>query len=253
MKTYDLKFLRFLTCYSSQGDVQFDMKKEACFSHIFYLRTEKLNKENLLENTYTIRVFYDGSGFKDLKNNHCFISLCDIKRYLAQGTKYHPFKYSIQKHKHYYDISVKIKGTHLAHKFILSYIRYLYESPFSLYLYEAIKLKKECEEFKTLDYLNIYNIISATVPCYNHGTDIHNIGKSYDFKELLSCEQIYNHIKNSKVEDCVNKIHTPINNKKFKIIDCDFHTNSIWRLKKYRQERIKSYLYNYNILKNLEQ
>lgn len=250
MKKYSLKFLNFLTWYKSEGDVPLNMKKEVCFSHIFHMRPVGLEKKNIINNTYTIRVFYDGSCLEERYNNHCFLALGDIKRYLNQGKKHHPFKYTINKQNRFYDIVITVKGTVLAHKFILSYVRYLYETPFSLYLYEAVKLKKECEEFKKLNYLNIFNIIGASVPNYTNGTDIHAIGSTYTFKKLLTCEQIKQQLKNTDRFAKVNDIFPYIEDGALITIKNDFNDNSIWRLKSERKQRISTYLHNYNLLKN---
>lgn len=253
MKHYNLKFLNFLTWYKSDGDIRVNLKKDVCFSSIFYMR-DKDNRNykdvNIFNNTYTIKVCYNGSYLNKRLNNQCFIALSDIKKYLNHCKKYHPFKYTIKQNDDFYDIILTVKGTLLAHKFILSYVRYLYESPFSLYLYEACKLKKECEEFKNLSYLNIFNIVSASVPCYNHGVNIHGIGETPIFKQLLTSNQIKQQLKNIDPYAKLNDIFPCITNKQFANINDEFNDNTMWRLKSKREVRIPIYLHNYNILKN---
>lgn len=248
MKTHNLNYLNFYTWYSSTGHFEHKMVREWCFSAIFYMHD--LPEDKIIKNIYTIRICHSGKDIKDQYSNHCYISLPDIKRFLNQGKKFVNYTYTITKDKNYYYITADVQDTHIAHKFILSYIRYLYEIPFALYLYEAVHLKRECEEFKNLDYLNIYNIVSATIPNHGHGTNIHNIGNSYDFKQLLSIEQVKECFNSPDITQ-LNNIFPIVNDLNLQILKFDFKTTEPWKFKKDRKQRIQTYLHNYNILKEL--
>lgn len=248
MKTHNLKFLNFYTWYSSQGHVEQKMQASACFSHIFHMHD--LPKNNIIKNIYTIRICHSGKDIERGYSNQCYLSLTDINRYLTQGKKFANYNYIIKKDKNYYYITVDLQGPHIAHKFILTYIRYLYEMPFALYLYEAFRLKHDCAEFRHLDYLTIYNIVSATIPNYDHGTNIHNIGASYKFKKLLSIKEIKRLLCKSKIF-CLSEIFPELEDPDLQTLEFDFKTTEPWKLKKDRQQRIQTYLHNYNILKKL--
>lgn len=248
MKTYNLKFLNFYSYYGSQGDIEHNMRAEVCFSHIFHCH--ELPKKNIIKNVYTLRVCHSGIDIKEGRSNQCYLSLTDIKRYLTQGKKFVNYTYHIRKTKDYYYITVDVQDVHLAHKFILTYIRYLYEVPFALYLYEAFRLKHDCAEFRHLDYLTIYNIVSATIPNYDHGTNIHNIGASYKFKKLLPIKEIKRLLCKSKIF-CLSEIFPELEDPDLQTLEFDFKTTAPWKFKKDRQQRIQTYLHNYNILKKL--
>jgi hypothetical protein len=209
-----------------------------------------VQENKILKNIYTIRVCHSGKDITNGYSNQCYLSLIDIKRYLNQGKKIVNYTYTITKDKDYYYITADVQDIHIAHKFILTYIRYLYEMPFALYLYEAVHLKRDCVEFKRLDYLTIYNIVSATIPNYGHGTDIHNIGDSYAFKKLLSVNEIKQCFNDPNIM-MLNDIFPKLEDPDFETLKFDFKTTEPWKFKKDRQQRIQTYLHNYNILKKL--
>lgn len=248
MKTHNLKYLNFYTWYSSKGHIKHKMQREWCFSHIFHIN--ELPDDKIIKNIYTIRICHSGKDIANNYSNQCYLSLTDIKRYLSQGKKFVKYTYNITKDKDYYYITANVQDIHIAHKFILTYIRYLYEMPFALYLYEAVHLKRDCVEFKRLDYLTIYNIVSATIPNYDHGTNIHNIGPSYKFKRLLSIKEIKQYFNNPDTFQ-LSDIFETFENPDFETLKFDFKTTEPWRFKKDRQQRIQTYLHNYNILKKL--
>ena len=248
MKTHNLKYLNFYTWYSSEGHIKHQMQREWCFGHIFHVNN--IPDDKIIKNIYTIRICHSGKDIVDNFSNQCYLSLTDIKRYLNQGKKFVKYTYNITKDKDYYYITVNVQDVHIAHKFILTYIRYLYEIPFALYLYEAVRLKHDCVEFKHLDYLTIYNIVSATIPNYEHGTDIHNIGSSYNFKKLLSIKEIKQLLNEPDITK-LNDIFPILEDPDFKTLKFDFDTTKPWKFKKDRQQRIETYLHNYNILKKL--
>lgn len=250
MKTHNLKYLNFYTWYSSEGHVKQEMKREWCFGHIF--RIHDFPEDKILKNIYTIRICHSGKDIMHGYSNQCYLSLTYIKRYLNQGKKIVNFTYTITKDKDYYYIVADVQDIHIAHKFILTYIRYLYEVPFALYLYEAVHLKHDCDEFKHLNYLTIYNIVSATIPNYEHGTGIHNIGNSYDFKKLLSVKDIKQCFNDPDLTQ-LNNIFPVLEDPDFQTLKIDFNDTIPWKFKKDRQQRIETYLHNYNILKKLSE
>lgn len=248
MKTHNLKYLNFYTWYRSEGHIKHKMQREWCFGHIFHINN--LPDDKIIKNIYTIRICHSGKDIAGNFSNQCYLSLTDIKRYLNQGKKFVNYTYKITKDKNYYYITANVQDLHIAHKFILTYIRYLYEIPFALYLYEAVHLKHECVEFKHLDYLTIYNIVSATIPNYDHGTNIHNIGNSYEFKRLMSIDEVKQCFNDPKT-DRLNDIFPELKDRDFQTLKFDFNNTKPWQFKKDRQQRIQTYLHNYNILKKL--
>lgn len=250
MKTHNLKYLNFYTWYSSKGHIQQKMQREWCFANIFHIN--ELPENKILKNIYTIRICHSGKDIENHFSNQCYLSLSDIKRYLTQGKKFVNYTYTIKKDKDYYYITADVQDVHIAHKFILTYIRYLYEIPFALYLYEAVHLKRDCIEFRHLNYLTIYNIVSATIPNWDHGASIHNIGSSYLFKKLLSIKDIKQCFNEPDIFN-LNDIFPVLDDPDFQTLKVTFDTTTPWELKKDRQQRIETYLHNYNILKKLSQ
>lgn len=253
MKTFKDNYFRvinFDTKYSSTGDKQLALHSRACFSDIFCLKGDRNYHIK-----YNIYVYTNGERYRQGYNNRCFLTLNQVISYLEEGKLYHDFQYTITSSQGHYIIHLNLTGLPIVHKFILTYIRYLYEMPFSFYLYEAFKLKQELPELQNETYLNIYNLVSATIPATLHGCDIHNIGASFKFKELLSIETI-----NTWLQDyhyALNELYGTYANDSLLQINYDFGDRhgadiSFWSLKSNRKKRYKTYLSNYKTLKQLK-
>lgn len=244
------KWLNFYTEYSSTGHLLKKMSVESCFSNVFRMYCETPE----VTNTYTLKIYHSPIQIMRNNNNCCFLCEADIKKYINSCKKYAKFTYTLQKANDYYLLTLTLKANKLTHKFVLSYLRYLYECPYSLILFETFKIKKKCQELKHLSYLNLFNIIGATVPCYEHGVRIHAIGELPEWKQIMELKDIQQHLKSSDLPE-VNKIFTPLykfnnfSDKFITTINENWNKTDNWKSKKQRLERTKAYIKNYNYIK----
>lgn len=241
-------WMNFHTEYSCEGDYEMPMDTHACFGSVFRRGFE--NK--IIKLTYKIRVYNTLTKLNQGENNLALLNEKEIVEYLENAKKYCNYTFELTSKKGYYEITATLEGTHIAHKFLLTYIRYLYEMPFNLYLLEAFYLKKNVRVFKDVEILDLFNLVSATIPSHKHGTDIHAIGNSYDFKMLEPIEKIHKILEEGNL-DRVNSIYRALNKKEFTTLVGDFENASYWTSFLKIRKRVDVYIENYiKILKHGE-
>lgn len=162
------KFLNFHTRYECKGDLKLELGNYACFSDVFHLDNDHPH------NQYTIHVYKGMTLIETGLSNGCFLELRYIYKHISVLKHITKFKYSIteavdKQLNPYYSIDIDLNAPLLIHKFVLTWIRALYEFPYCIYLPEVYKLKQEFE-FKYINVFNILNLISAT---YYRGDSIH--------------------------------------------------------------------------------
>ena len=165
-------FLNFHTEYSSEGTLNKEMCREACFSDVFYGQTRQ-------GNTYVIKFYMGQVGLKNgAKNNACFLTKEELSDYISLAKKIHDFDFSITEDmddENVLDVKIELHATRIVHRYILTWIRYAYEYPFNMYLMDAMRLQK-LDEFKDDDLINLFNLVGATAGYSFHGDRIHCIG-----------------------------------------------------------------------------
>lgn len=164
----DFSFLSFHTEYSSEGTVEKRMGKEACFSRVFHGPYYMTNK-------YVIKIYSGFCMIKQHNNNGCFLTKEQLHRHVILLWKIWHFPFTIKEKisknglNPYFELSMQVTGYNIVHRFILTWIRYSYEFPYSLYMLDVIKLKR-FKEFKYLNQFNIFNLVSSRM---RRGEDIH--------------------------------------------------------------------------------
>ena len=246
MVDIDFKYLEFYTYYSSTGDLDKDLNREWCFSKVF-------DGDDYMCNTY--KIFIYRYGYKQGHDNNCLITKRQLIQHIEEAKKWHDFEYVITSIYNGYELDLTLDGELMWHKVILSWIRYSYEYPFNITLYEAFKVKK-LKEFKDLNMLNLFNLIGASLNCTKHGTSIHAIGDFSNFKHLLSYEDFIQKINNCIKEDKygeINYIIPIVKDNKFRclkpIIDFRINHTDYWKDKPSFEQRLEIYKNNLNILK----
>jgi hypothetical protein len=247
MVDIDFKYLDFYTYYSSQGDIEKELCREYCFSTIF-------DGDKWMNNHYELYIYR--YGYKNNNDNNCLITKKQLIQHIEEiKTFYSDFDYTLISINGGYKIVFNLDCELMWHKVILSWIRYSYEFPFNVTLYEAFKVKKE-KEFKNETILNLFNLIGATMGCTKHGTDIHCISNFYDFKKFVTYESFKERIEELIEDDSyspINRIFSTYTNPLLKTLSLglNFRVNNTdyWKDESQYKNRLDTYKHNLNILK----
>lgn len=251
----EFKFLSYHTVYSAEGEgFKQYMRTSACFSDIF----RKLGSNKNLTLEYTIKL-YRGTrlSLEGSRNNSCLLSKAELRRHLNQMRDIIPFDYTIEddtedfncKPVNLFVLKVIVReGNACQHKFLLAWIRYAYEYPFNVMLYEARRLKKQ-KEFRFMSGFNLFNIVGQSC---NLWEKLHSIAygsrvKLITKKELLS-RLDRNISRINHVFDCIDEDGEPIL-VQYQDGDYNVHDLEFWTDEKLFQKRIPKYLKRYKELK----
>ena len=201
MKEFQL--LDYYTEYSCKGLFEKKMKREYCFSFVFNkVKIDPVSEE------YTL-ILYKGTNFSKQKHysNACIFNKQQIRNHLKQAQSIYPFKYRVTELKNWKGYNVfkvhlilsDIPGTF--HKYILTWIRYMYEYPYNVILYDAYKLKKE----RCFCYSSISNLFNLVLGCYcNNPRTIHQIAKN-EVSKRMSKQELKEKIQNVVVLNDIYK------------------------------------------------
>lgn len=201
----DFQFLDYHTEYSCKGTFTKVMRREYCFSYIFNKTSNKKVSEE-----YTI-ILYKGTDFarKAHKDNACLFTKQQVRNHLKQAQGIYPFNYRIRElttwKQGYTVFKVDLKLTDVPgtfHKYLLSWLRYMYEYPYNVILYDAYKLKREsCFRFTSIS--DLFNLVLC---CYNEWPrEIHQIAKNQISKAMRK-SAIREKLKNVKTLNSVYDI-----------------------------------------------
>lgn len=157
---------RYCTNYKANGKTYFD---NACFSAFF-------NSEIPLKVEYELYIAIDPDFGNVCHRNHSLLfSLEEIETHLRELKKViKGFTYDLSTRKlsliedknaiNCYVIHFTICDCKLAHKYALTWIRYLYEYPYNIILKEAYRLKNYNLRFKRINISNLYMACSFAFP-----------------------------------------------------------------------------------------
>lgn len=180
----DFQFLSYHTEYSCKGAFEKKMGVEACFSFVFNHTSERNVSEE-----YEV-ILYKGADFSREKHNSnaCLFTKKQIRNHLRQAQGIYPFDFYIQEVNNYKDgfgaFKVRLKLINVPgtfHKYILTWLRYMYEYPYNVILYDAYKLKKEpCFRFTSMS--DLFNLVLG---CFSdEPRDIHQIARNQVSKSM---------------------------------------------------------------------
>lgn len=231
------KYLSYSTIYRASGDLVFENKDlcgEACFSYIF--RNVRNNKKQHI--IYSIYISTDPGFIQDnYENNFCILTEEQIIFHITYLRFISSFKYKITK-KFIDDysgfrIDLDLNAIGIVHKMFLTWIRYLYEYPYNLVLYDSFKLREEKRFIEKSNYLNIINFVTT----FYSNDHIHQIPRSRtiipefitrkSFKDrLMKCDYLNDILKNSNIQieqfeeyDEIDDFIEDFNNRKNKYIE----------------------------------
>lgn len=198
----DFQFLDYHTEYSCKGAFEKEMDVEACFSFVF----GQTGKENISEE-YEV-ILYKGTAFsrEHHNSNSCLFTKKQIRNHLKQAQGIYPFDFHITEAAEWRDgysvFKIHLKLTNVPgtfHKYLLTWLRYMYEYPYNVILYDAYKLKRDpCFRFTSMS--DLFNLVLS---CFNEDPrDIHQIARNQvsktmlkrDIREKLQKIQILNNV-----------------------------------------------------------
>lgn len=205
----DFEFLDYHTEYSCKGAFEKGMKAEACFSFVFR-HTSEIN----ISEKYEV-ILYKGTEFsrKKHKSNSCLFTKKQIRNHLRQAQGIYPFDFRITEVTNwgggYSVFKVHLKLTNVPgtfHKYLLTWLRYMYEYPYNVILYDAYKLKKDpCFRFTSMS--DLFNLVLG---CFNESPyDIHQIARNQVSKTMLK-RDIREKLQNIKM---LNNVYDKLKNK----------------------------------------
>ena len=231
------EYLNYSTIYQASGDLVFENKDlggEACFSYIFNnVRNNK--KQHII---YSIYISTDPDFIQENhENNFCILTEEQIRFHISYLRFISSFKYKITK-KFIDDysgfrIDLDLNAIGSVHKMFLTWIRYLYEFPYNLVLYDSFKLREDKRFIEKSNYLNIVNFVTA----FYSSDYIHQIPKTFNnipefitrksFKgRLIKCDHLNDIFKNSNIKveqfteyDGINDFIEDFDNRKNKYIE----------------------------------
>ena len=172
------EYLNYSTIYQASGDLTFenkDLDENACFSYIFRNVINRI-KQHVV---YRIYISTDPGYMQDYRaNNLCILTEEQIRFHITYLRFISSFKYKITKKfvDNYsgFRIDLDLNAIGIVHKMFLTWIRYLYEYPYNLVLYDSFKLREEKRFIEKSNYLNIVNFVTTF-----YSTDyIHQIPRS---------------------------------------------------------------------------
>lgn len=248
MLNINFKFLEFWTYYSSKGTTNKNLAREYCFSKIFY-------GEDHQTNDYVIYIYKN--GFEQNRDNNCIISEEQLIEFIDEINKFYQFNYNLKSIKDGYKLEFTLDAPLIYHKVILSWIRYSYEYPFNVAVYELFKVKNE-KGFKRLTMLNLFNLIGSTMNCSKHGTSIHAIGRFYDWKKLISykdfkktMDDFNKNYPNTQINEIINVVKYDNFSPITLPIDKRINHTDYWEDEKEYKKRLTLYRKNLKTLKNI--
>ena len=161
------------------------MSVDSCFSFVFRCTGE----ENVSEE-YEV-ILYKGTDFSRAthNSNSCLFTKKQIRNHLRQAQGIYPFDFYITEAPDWGDgynvFKVRLKLTNVPgtfHKYLLTWLRYTYEYPYNVILYDAYKLKKDpCFRFTSMS--DLFNLVLS---CFSEDPrDIHQIARNQVSKPML--------------------------------------------------------------------
>ena len=205
----DFQFLDYHTEYSCKGTLEKEMDVEACFSFVF----NQIDEGNVSEE-YEV-ILYKGTAFsrEHHNSNSCLFTKKQIRNQLKQAQGSYPFDFYITeaaKWRGGYNVfKIHLKLTNVPgmfHKYLLTWLRYMYEYPYNVILYDSYKLKKDpCFSFTSMS--DLFNLVLG---CFNENpAAIHQIAENQVSKTMLK-RDIREKLQNIQI---LNNVYVKLKNK----------------------------------------
>lgn len=136
---------------------------EICFAR-------HIGPRNFQEGCYDLWILKGLDPLKHNRNHCCLVDKKQIKSLIKSLQKIHPFLYSLKEEKckegDAYHLHIKIQGSYVQRLFILTALRYTYEYPYNVLLYEAFKLTK-IPKFRFINIISLTSLINRVIYGYS--------------------------------------------------------------------------------------
>ena len=204
------EYINYDTIYQASGDLTFKnelLNGEACFSYIFR-NIKNHTKQHIV---YSIYISTDSRYMGENRaNNLCILTEEQIRFHITYLRFISSFKYKIT-NKFIDDypgfrIDLDLNAIGIVHKMFLTWIRYLYEYPYNLVLYDSFKLREEKRFIEKSNYLNIVNFVTSffsneyihQIPLYLHKIPKFITRKSFKDR-LMKCDRLNDVLEDSGI------------------------------------------------------
>ena len=159
--------------HSTKKTNDYHITESVCFSSLF---SNTCNSKY-----YRIIILKGEADLKKYHSNFCFFTKQEIKNHLKQIPHFCKMSFNVKDIEYKNDEAFQIdfyidSKNRTIHKYVLTWIRSLFEWPFNLYLLHAKKLQK-LPQFKFESVINLFNLI-ATVYSHSFNSPIHTFGTS---------------------------------------------------------------------------
>lgn len=191
-------FLNFRTIYTykTKDGRKPSFENAACFSNFFNSPQELLN--DVVKLTFTMCL--TPKLLDSRHDNYCFLTVKEMKLWLNELKEWLDFDYVLRRRNDedtkYMDVKLTMRGTHFAHKMILTLARYMYETKYTIPLKEALKL----QQYGYYPELNLFNKFLVTSMCVSGYAGGHCVGLNDEVYEFYSTQQL-----KKQLEKCKNK------------------------------------------------
>lgn len=233
----DLRYKNYETIFTWGVGKKVDIpdirrNKQVCFASAF--------RDN--QPTRTFRVFiHDGAG---LGSHYCPFTLQEIKNHIRQAQAIVDFSFSVEPNEQHgykgYIINIRFNNkTMCQQRYVLTWLRYLYEYPYVFILQEAKRLKN-LEAFKFESVANLFVTVGSCYYSYNDGHSIQLCGTKLLTRKKLS--------RNCANVSRVNAVYGNEYKRKGNVLfDAEPDTDK-WTMEAF-SKRINTYIERYKLLK----
>lgn len=180
----EFQYLNYHTEYSCSGHFKMNKQSGVCFRDAFN-KIENIREE--FTETYEVYIYKGADQLKKSRSNACFMTEREIENHLKQLKSIMDLKkVSVKTDKENNKLmiaTVTLTGKAIYHKYMLTWLRYVYEYPYNMVLMDARKLRQKV--FITESVSNLQNLIACCISeYYGVGHGITSKGGYYSVKEL---------------------------------------------------------------------
>ena len=251
-----LRYLNYASIYSTTGDSEHSLGREVCFG-------STLNRGYVLHDMHYEIILIRDPKYVLTRNlsNLCFLTKKEVKRHVLIAKRLFPFTYSVEEctYEDYeaFKVTIDLSANHFYHRYITTWVRYLYEFPYNVLFNDVLRLKHS--------YLKKESIANLYVLCVNsyngcagegYGTGHSMPYKNSNFlkeQQLKAAIEKYGRIQD-RYSGRLNNLYPSINGIRFKGIcstEDDLnrsHYLEYWLDQEEFEKRAQVYLANYKLM-----